>query len=278
MAECPACQGDPIARLRTSGYAYLICESCGTATLEQGSNQATYERAYFSAGVDNGYYDYEADRLLHLETAGHRLNAVAGRVRDLENVIDVGAALGFGLLAAKERGLRAVGVEISEFARERLERMGFESHRDLASVSGSFDAILFGQVLEHMPDPVGALQVAHRLLRPGGALFLETWDFESRTAQRFGRRWQQISPPSVVHLFTARGLTTMLERLGFEEPVISPWRKRVSLGVYLGVIASKLPEAIGRPLMKLARATRIARIALTYRFDDLIAVTARKPG
>jgi SAM-dependent methyltransferase len=36
----------------------------------------------------------------------------------------------------------------------------------------SFDAVLCTEVLEHVPDPVGAINEASRILRPGGRLFL----------------------------------------------------------------------------------------------------------
>lgn len=38
--------------------------------------------------------------------------------------------------------------------------------------SGSFDAVMCTEVLEHVPDPVSALTELHRVLRPGGFLLL----------------------------------------------------------------------------------------------------------
>jgi len=45
----------------------------------------------------------------------------------------------------------------------------------------SFDFITMRLVLEHVPDPVEALQSLRRLLRPGGRLFIISNDFENHT-------------------------------------------------------------------------------------------------
>lgn len=278
---CPACGAETSTNVLESGrYTYRICSLCGTASLEDGAgDQASYEAGYFSAGTSSGYYDYAADWYLHLETANKRLDSVARLDPDLASLVDVGAALGFTLEAARERGISPVGVEISAYARDRLQQQGFEAHTRIVDLMPSqHDAVIFGQVLEHIPDAYDALVAARQILRPGGVLFIETWDYESKTARRAGRRWQQISPPSVVHLFTARGLERMLERAGFTDIEIRPWQKRVSVNGALGVLAAKMPRQLGQAVMAVARATRVSRIALTYKFDDLIAVTARKPG
>jgi len=46
------------------------------------------------------------------------------------------------------------------------------SRMPLAEVTGAFDCIVMWDVLEHMEDDIGALQMVERLLRPGGQLLI----------------------------------------------------------------------------------------------------------
>jgi SAM-dependent methyltransferase len=70
------------------------------------------------------------------------------------------------------------------FAHCRYESADFEAvHRqyaqntyicDLSNIpveDGRYDAIVFSQVMEHLPDPLAVLNELHRVLKPGGRLF-----------------------------------------------------------------------------------------------------------
>src|SRR5690606_10644492 len=193
--RCFACGSAKFgSELHRASYRYLICSDCGSGLLPGGSEEATYEAGYFTAGKSHGYFDYAGDRRLHRETAGRRLDALLSVVPGTRTIVDVGAALGFTLEVAKERGLEAIGVERSRYATEQLTGRGFTVHQTLGALEpASTDAVIFGQVLEHMPEPGLALRQAFAAIRPGGGLFIETWDFASSTAQRFGARWQQVA-------------------------------------------------------------------------------------
>ncbi len=279
--QCVACGGGLGAdRVAKGTHEYAKCAGCGSASLVTGSPASVYNKGYFAGAKAGGYYDYQADETLHRATGAKRLAAVAAHAPATLRVADVGCALGYTLDEAVSRGwTEAVGVEVSDHA---VAVAGGRGHRVLPDLdeleTSAFDGVIFGQVLEHMPDPNAALAATSRVLKSGGVVFIETWDIESSTARRFGNRWQQISPPSVVHLFSSRGIRIMLERSGYEIIEITPWSKKVSVGGYLGVIAGKLPSWLGAPLMTIANVTRLSRIAITYRFDDLIAVVARKSG
>lgn len=106
----------------------------------------------------------------------------------------LGAEVGFGhglylldILSAQP-GLRAQGFDISEhslsYAARLLAQQGIGAERfqlSLADVRAgfpvpdhSYDWFVFAEILEHIPDPEGALREVRRLVKPGAPVFLTT--------------------------------------------------------------------------------------------------------
>lgn len=74
-----------------------------------------------------------------------------------------------------------------------------------------FDTVLNLQVLEHVPDPLAALQEMHRVLVPGGKLIISVphLDYLHNEPYDFFR-------------YTKHGLRTLLERAGFHIILLEP--------------------------------------------------------
>jgi 2-polyprenyl-3-methyl-5-hydroxy-6-metoxy-1,4-benzoquinol methylase len=103
----------------------------------------------------------------------HRL--ILAEVRDGARVLDVGCATGYLAAELSSRGCEVVGIENDPASAARAERScesvvvgSFESPEDRAQIPGTFDFVIFGDVLEHLVDPWEALRAAHGLLSPGG--------------------------------------------------------------------------------------------------------------
>jgi len=93
-----------------------------------------------------------------------------------KRVLDVGCASGYLARILVDRGCTVSGVEIdaeaAEHARPILDRLvvGDLERIDLTQEfePSSFDVILFGDILEHLRDPLSPLAQAKKLLAPGG--------------------------------------------------------------------------------------------------------------
>jgi SAM-dependent methyltransferase len=136
-------------------------------------------------------------------------------------VLEIGAAAGFFLDEARTRGYAGVGVEpnaaMASHARRTLSldvRIGMLD--DIALDPGSFDAACAFHVVEHLDDPLPALQTVHAALRPGGHMLVEVPNAESAAARRRGAAWQPLDLPFHVGHHGPRSLRTLLERAGFE--------------------------------------------------------------
>jgi 2-polyprenyl-3-methyl-5-hydroxy-6-metoxy-1,4-benzoquinol methylase len=120
---------------------------------------------------DLGPYEYFEDENLAL--LRHGPNGV--------RVLDVGC--GAGVLGARLResgntvwGIDAAG-DIAAAATHRLDRFMLADITDRDAVGGllgeeRFDTIVFADVLEHLPDPVGTLRAYGRFLAPGGEVLV----------------------------------------------------------------------------------------------------------
>jgi SAM-dependent methyltransferase len=114
-------------------------------------------------------------------------------------LLDIGCGHGLLLDEARRRGYRAEGVELSRAAvRHARLRLGLEVHEGALEETDlgadRFDVIVLTDVLEHLADPVDALDRCLKLLATGGALVLTTPDPSSLTARLAGSRWWAYLP------------------------------------------------------------------------------------
>ncbi|HEX3623425.1 MAG TPA: methyltransferase domain-containing protein [Acidimicrobiales bacterium] len=119
---------------------------------------------------------YDADIDLSNRNNSHTLmvELVGGDKR----VLDVGCATGYLARALTERGCTVSGLEFdpeaAEEARPHLDRLvvGDVETLDLADAfeGAQFDVVVFGDVLEHLRDPLAAIRKARRVLAPAGSI------------------------------------------------------------------------------------------------------------
>jgi 2-polyprenyl-3-methyl-5-hydroxy-6-metoxy-1,4-benzoquinol methylase len=103
--------------------------------------------------------------------------AVLAEVHDGARVLDVGCATGYIAAPLSARGCSVVGFERDAHAAAAAEAHceavvvgDIESPEDREAIPGTFDYVLFGDVLEHLVDPWETLRSMHALLAPGGVV------------------------------------------------------------------------------------------------------------
>src|SRR5260221_305403 len=185
------------------GYPILLCQSCGNAfvprALIPANLEEIYSKGYFEGEQGTGYPGDLADAPLITKNFEDRLRSLESLPVKGRRLLDVGAAYGLFLGAAKSRGWNASGVEIApDCALEASRISGAEVLcGDFATMplSGAFDVIVMLDVIEHLRDPVASLRRAHELLSPEGYLVVDTGDIETPWAHVFRNRWHFLDHP-----------------------------------------------------------------------------------
>jgi SAM-dependent methyltransferase len=151
-------------------------------TLAASSPAPAVARAASRAAEDAAYTAFENRFRGSREEIRERMRGYVALFENLAPVIDLGCGRGEFLALLKEKGIAARGVEgNANVVRECREKGLDVVSGDLvdflrAQETGSVGGVFAAHVAEHLPPPVltATIAEAHRALRPGGLLLLET--------------------------------------------------------------------------------------------------------
>jgi SAM-dependent methyltransferase len=217
VAACWAC-GAEAARVdhHLPGETFR-CAACGLVFQPRRAAaelREIYDETYFEDYAGSGDYSDEGGTRAY--EARRRLRLVRRHVRE-GRLLEIGAAEGHFLEAARASGFAVRGIEPAESAaRAARARAGVEVEtgfvEDVELEAEGFDAICAWHVLEHVPEPAGALERLRTALRGGGVLFLEVPNAESPAAR--AADWPHWAPEYHVAHYGPASLRALLERAG----------------------------------------------------------------
>ena len=251
------------------------CERCGHMQLDPLPAEEELGEAYGEAAPD----EYLGEERGQRATAAALLDRVESHTAR-GRILDVGCWLGFMLSEARDRGWDAVGIEPSEpasaWARERLGLDVRTADVTAVPMDAAFEAVVMGDVIEHLVEPGAALRRVRRALSDAGVLALALPDSGSLVARTMGRRWWSVLPTHVQY-FTRASLTRLLEGSGYEVLEVTTAPKAFSVRYYLGRVEGYSPR-LGRALVSAAERVRLADRLWAPDFRDRMLVIARPSG
>jgi 2-polyprenyl-3-methyl-5-hydroxy-6-metoxy-1,4-benzoquinol methylase len=161
-------------------------------------------------------------------------------------LLDVGCGSGSFLGHMRGLGWTVSGVDSDPDAVDQARRaLGSDevhlgSLEELELEDASYEAITMSHVLEHLPDPAGALRACRRLLVPGGCLVVATPNVRSLGSRALGPDWRGWEPPRHIHLFDPATLARLVEAAGLKVQAL----RTISAGAYFFWLGSVLPESV----------------------------------
>src|SRR5512140_636663 len=185
--RCPVCFSNDIRTLaQISGNVVRICSRCKCRYLNEFAREDDTRIVRRLLRPHPLARETEAAAGKHSDTAREktsrrRLAALRRHLTPRARVLEVGVRDGsFGVSAAKE--FEYVGIDYAAAAVRNARANGLEVYAatlsNFVNTGRSFDAVVLHHVFENLPDPHDAMARIKDLLRPGGVLFLTTFDTE----------------------------------------------------------------------------------------------------
>lgn len=213
-SPCLCCQSVESKNIgEKNDYAIEVCRNCQTV------NAVSRKAAAFD------YDEYYSEETLAIpDFVLRRLAEIVAEFapyRKTDRLLDVGCGAGSLLKAALDAGWQAEGLEVSASSIEFLKENNFKVfHGELKQAAfpeNAFDVVTAAEIVEHIPDPQEIFDEAFRIIRPGGLFWATTPHGRGLSGKILGSRWSCVAPPEHLHLFSVKGLKTMLEKAGFNQ-------------------------------------------------------------
>ena len=136
------------------------------------------------------------------------LAALIGGASARGRILDVGCGNGTMLasFSAHARSLTGVDIDESLLERARVRLPGADLRvgsivDGLPFESGSFDVVLFCDVIEHLHAPIDALRELARVVVPGGDVLITTPNAGSPSRRLRGKKWFGLQDPTHLYFF-----------------------------------------------------------------------------
>lgn len=203
-------------------FKAMRCRQCGLIRTNPRPTAETIGAYY-----PNDYAPYNSESL-NQSSAGwkQRLKAVLGLESKLTppvpvgRLLEIGCANGAYLEQMQQRGWVVEGIEFSELAAERARAKGIRVQTatvDNAQAPDSpVDIVAAWMVLEHLHEPLSALQKMRSWIKPEGYLIASIPDTGSFQLSLFKSSWYDLHLPNHLYHYTPKSLAYLLRLAGWD--------------------------------------------------------------
>lgn len=136
-------------------------------------------------------------------------------------IIDVGCGGGEYLKIMQGIGWNILGVEQDPIAAGILENKGIPilkgTFQDVSIKDSTADQITMYHVMEHMQDPVSAIEKCFRILKDGGKLIVNMPNADSLGHEVFAEHWFPLDPPRHMFIFSPKSVSILFSKSPFKK-------------------------------------------------------------
>lgn len=220
-AEYLNCSGENYSFYSQDGaLKFEKCDDCGLIWRSEDSMKISkpYEQDYFDSK------SYDLRRKHKVKKSGWIIDLANLHHANISELLEIGCSIGYTLEAAKNRGIKHLGIDISKFAVDFCTKLGLNaknsSLEDLKNSNSKFDLIYMQHVLEHFTNPFAVLKNCNELLNENGlvVIMVPNSEYAKAKKQKARHRFYSIAGVGSEHFvyFNYSNLKTSLEASGFK--------------------------------------------------------------
>lgn len=131
-------------------------------------------------------------------------------------------------------------------------------------------------LIEHVKNPIDVIGKAKNLLTENGLLFITTPDAGSLWARVWNKNWHAFVPPQHLFYFSAKNLTSILEKNGFKVMYLSHHGKWFAVPYILRLLYSWTGLNIFSKLAEWSAKSFLKNFAIPINVRDTLVLVARK--
>ncbi|MBI5047561.1 MAG: class I SAM-dependent methyltransferase [Deltaproteobacteria bacterium] len=255
-----------------NGYKVVKCIGCGFVYVNPRPTSETLKQLYLT------YLPEKIEDPLLWDTYMKDVFAKAANILvkqfpDGGKILDIGCGYGFFLSRMKAKGWQVYGIDVSETAVSYASGHGLDvalgTLDNVKYEDKSFDVVTLFYVLEHLPDPLKAIQEIRRILNPNGLLLLRVPHTTPivRILSLLGIKNNLYDPPFHLNDFSNVAIKGILKMAGFHNihtfigGVTSPPGAAVRLTtLFFGLLAEAVYRlSLGKFLLPGVAKTTIAK-------------------
>lgn len=243
--SCPICGPNRFRRLfEKRERTFYACQGCGLPKQHPLPTDEQLREYYDKSYATGMYRTFAKAQEMKRLTALSRLKQLKGMLPFAGKWLDVGCANGVFVNAARELGIDAEGVELSEIAVAEARGCGLPVRvGTLADIpSGeNYDCITAFDVLEHVTDPGLFLSQLVSLLKPSGMVVITVPNQRSYSAKLMRARWYFYIPDEHLHYFDPGTLSRLVSRHGLKPRAVRSTYKPLTFDYALTQFAEYNP-------------------------------------
>lgn len=218
------------------------CSECQLKFLNPRINQIgynlLYKEDYYTKGsgaAGDPYKDYASEKMIYFTSKWKFLESIYPQKG---SVLDIGASMGHFLKIGEDFGWKVSGLDLSQWAADYAKEtfninifVGTLENYISNNNDEKFDVITSFHTLEHLSNPLEAVELMSSLLKPGGLIMLEVPNQFNDIFVKLTLPYQKFKAkqanPTIVHtyFFNVEILKKLVEQCGFKIVNLTTWRK-----------------------------------------------------